>query len=1057
MGHVYFHDVLVSNINKLAMNCIDSQTVPKSAITDEVLLFLPVCVKATTLVGTFNMEGVTGTMTFSQASYGDTTTITVNLDGLESSNTYQWEIRSLPVFYDRSDKCADGVLGTVLHDLSSTHAPLTPSLADGDQYTDNSIQLTKTDSISGRSVVLDNGSHRICTTISTNHDMITAVALFQAPVAGMVVLRQLNSDSASDTTVYSDLFYIDGTTGSTYEWAIYSNLNGIDYDITHTARCSATTAIYNPGNSDNTGCSTSAQDSCQIGNLSGKLGDVDVTTNRGSAIQMSVDTNLPLSGSNSVVGKTLVVKSGNEMIACAYITNLASKTVTAVFNTEDVTGEITFTQASPLDSTTVHVALNNLQNLATYYHVHQYPVAPRITADDSICSSAVTGGHLNPYDIDKSASPVTGTDDEYEVGDLSGKYGTLSGTDFDQTYTDSNLPLFGSNSIVGRSVVIHKSDNSRWICANIGYPTSTKTAIAVFSAPIVGQMMMKQDANDPFSDTSVFVNVADGTQTTSNHNWHVHINAIGDDYLSTESRCSSAAGHYNPYGANLDNPGYSTECNTENPHRCELGDLSNKLGQIDIISDLSSAGGKYFYTDSLLPLSGITSVLGRSIVIHDAESAAARYACADIYEMMPVVSRANNWSDGPVTGTIEIKQKTLQDQTEVDIDVSGLQSNAGGYHIHVLPILQGVESPCGSSSVLGHFNPFGIVAGPVTGTNDMYEIGDLSGKFGLMTDLTSLTATYMDSNLPMMGPQSANGRSIVIHKNDESGSRWVCSDLTNVLDANDFEVQVVASVDSSDLIGDITLKQVHYEDGLLGDTSILVAVSSQSGSSQSGTYTWSVNTGYGDDPSCTGTGSVYNPYQVNTQGSYDTICSQAYQSHCQVGDLSGRHGDQDPEGDRVLYTDTNLPLVGHASVIGRTIKMTSSVDSTSCCMTLYPTSDSGAMATLGFATLQSSFDPYNFRQTVAAFMNIDMWRVVASRTPTETISGCQSVTFWFVGENSQSVKSSFEAGAMSDNNDALGIYAPTDDCPMDDSAAESAHLSLITMATVLLLVAMTTV
>lgn len=33
--------------------------------------------------------------------------------------------------------------------------------------------------------------------------------------------------------------------------------------------------------------------------------------------------------------------------------------------------------------------------------------------------------------------------------------------------SDKNLPLKGFNSIVGRSVVIHKEDGTRWGCANI--------------------------------------------------------------------------------------------------------------------------------------------------------------------------------------------------------------------------------------------------------------------------------------------------------------------------------------------------------------------------------------------------------------------------------------------------------------------------------------------------------------------------------------------------------------------------------------------------------------
>lgn len=53
-----------------------------------------------------------------------------------------------------------------------------------------------------------------------------------------------------------------------------------------------------------------------------------------------------------------------------------------------------------------------------------------------------------------------GTNDEYQVGDLSGKHGFLvqgsRGDSHEAMYVDFNLPLFGTNSVVGRSLVIHQ-------------------------------------------------------------------------------------------------------------------------------------------------------------------------------------------------------------------------------------------------------------------------------------------------------------------------------------------------------------------------------------------------------------------------------------------------------------------------------------------------------------------------------------------------------------------------------------------------------------------------
>jgi len=46
---------------------------------------------------------------------------------------------------------------------------------------------------------------------------------------------------------------------------------------------------------------------------------------------------------------------------------------------------------------------------------------------------------------------------DWQLGDLSGKYGSLSGLDnVSSQYNDVNLPLFGPNSILGRSIVIQR-------------------------------------------------------------------------------------------------------------------------------------------------------------------------------------------------------------------------------------------------------------------------------------------------------------------------------------------------------------------------------------------------------------------------------------------------------------------------------------------------------------------------------------------------------------------------------------------------------------------------
>ena len=69
------------------------------------------------------------------------------------------------------------------------------------------------------------------------------------------------------------------------------------------------------------------------------------------------------------------------------------------------------------------------------------------------------GGHFNPFNVDKSLSPAAGQGsfDEYEVGDLSGKYGGLADREErSDAFVDPSLSLFGRYSVVGRCVVTPK-------------------------------------------------------------------------------------------------------------------------------------------------------------------------------------------------------------------------------------------------------------------------------------------------------------------------------------------------------------------------------------------------------------------------------------------------------------------------------------------------------------------------------------------------------------------------------------------------------------------------
>uniref|UniRef100_A0A8C1Q9W1 Superoxide dismutase copper/zinc binding domain-containing protein n=1 Tax=Cyprinus carpio TaxID=7962 RepID=A0A8C1Q9W1_CYPCA len=134
---------------------------------------------------------------------------------------------------------------------------------------------------------------------------------------------------------------------------------------------------------------------------------------------------------------------------------------------------------------------------------------------------------------------------------------------------------------------------------------------------------------------------------------------------------------------------------------------------------------------------------------------------------------------GPGTseGQVRFSQDSPQGPTILNISFTGLNARAGGYHIHVLPI-KSTQEPCSDTNIMGHFNPFSVNAAssptPGNGTVDQYEIGDISGKFGDLTGQNNFQNQYMDGNMPLSGPNSIIGRSLVIHYTNTSRGGWGC-------------------------------------------------------------------------------------------------------------------------------------------------------------------------------------------------------------------------------------------------------------------------------------------
>ena len=462
------------------------------------------------------------------------------------------------------------------------------------------------------------------------------------------------------------------------------------------------------------------------------------------------------------------------------------------------------------------------------WHVHEYPFPHDGTP--SPCGAAIVGGHYDPLGAFNNPNYTTdcsmATPQNCEIGDISGKFGNFSNdATVTQQLSDDNLDLYGVYSIIGRSIVIHFENNSRFVCANIGYPDSLDTAPSTgllyspFRNIFTGNIFYRQHTASS-STASVYTDLYRimGDASSSGHNWHVH-----RDPLDIAGRdCSLAGPHYNPRNVNITvGSGYFDRCGSMNEtqqRECEIGDLSNKGAPFEVVNRVI----KQFYSDTDLPLLGDSdgfAINNRSTVIHAENLGAPRIACANLTTYQPLEAVAN-FNENGVTGSIRFYQRSPYDPTQVFVNLNGLQSRTAGYHVHEYPVGPGTSPQrCSNRYTGGHLNPTGITVFGTT--SDQFEVGDLSSKFGSLSGMNNINSEYVDPNIPLFGPFSILDRSVVLHEDDADGTRFICSNIKRVRPV----VQVTTNIDTDVFIGSVTFTQP--ADDPYSETTIVVSITAR--------------------------------------------------------------------------------------------------------------------------------------------------------------------------------------------------------------------------------------
>ncbi|XP_041065345.1 uncharacterized protein cusr [Carcharodon carcharias] len=943
-------------------------------------------------IADINMAGIQGTMEFNTSSQW----IQINLQA--DCSQFMISFHEFPVMYSNSENpCDHSNIGKKIYGFMANDTTTT--------LMENALFQIKSD-LSDLSVTIDDcrNQSKACATVKKVGNTKTWQGKFFTSVAGDVYIRQ--NDDENSSRILTDLMANDSSKVG-MEVSLYLQVGAENCTLP---------------------AQTNGTDTLSL------LGKFKVGNPLNPVKSRNDGVTLP----NRTPKQFLHMHDGIEW-SCTEIRQMEAKQVWAYIDMEAAKGTFTFRQVSPFDITNYTVSLMNLREMASAYHVHNFPVPQRSSPEDKLCGNDNLGGHWNPF-RKVASSPsypqnTNETHDQYEIGDLSGRHGFLNGLkNYEITFKDWNLPLFGKNSIIGRSVVIHHPNSSRWLCATIGYPGEVITAVAIFKSPVAGRIIFRQLKSNPYSDISIFMDLSytnSSVPTSADHLWHIHEYPISSELDSDSNICLSTKMIFNPFKVDVGSQ-YRTECGPASPFRCEVGDYAKKHKAINLTNHTNAVDTKFFFTDTTSTLAGPMSIVPRSVVINNANNATSHLACANVTFLRPTSLETDSWrgvENG--NGNVAFKQLSDLDRTVVQVNLTDLNGEAGTYSIHTLPIKASLPNtdPCSFTSVEGRYNPFHVNGSlspePGNGTVDQYEVGDISGKFGTLNELNQTTEKYMDMNMPLFGPHSIVKRSLVIYRTN--GSRLQCANLLAVK-ATDGEYIRAKAVFTGMVKGTMTLSQQVFADGSLSDTTMEIALeATKANAGGTNDLMWHVHTNprqYSEN--CSDVGGHYNPYNIDTGANYQFSCSSAYPLRCEVGDLESKQGLLSL-GKRQLMNDINLPLYGDFTVVGRSVVIHNKGPS----KTLMDCADIVAdnqMKSLVFPKVDS-FSRYEFRSTVADVLGIPIWRVtILPGSPSAaSTKGCQKISFYMAGTIDESKLVNL------DQQEKLGKFKASSKCTSDPS------------------------
>ncbi|CAH0720985.1 unnamed protein product, partial [Brenthis ino] len=905
---------------------------------------------------------------------------------------WRWTIHEYAVDYRdlSNERCSEASLGKELIDLTEELGYLIIPGKDHAEY-ESTNTLTGPMGLWGKSIVLETAERDrvICASIfATNksHEQY-AQARFTAPIAGTLNFKWLYTSDFEDSYIQANLYHTKAVKHNlgytTHKWKLFVT-DIFDSDKgSHEDNCNVLQLVFDPDNSG---------DGMSVGDLDSRFGLIKVATD---ANQMNTRTlykdevlNILRSDMKTTKRNLYVVifdaRHVDSFLACAKLRPLQTKNMKAIINMDGIKGTVEFTQTTPFDPTWANFQLgasnqdyeSNLRFVGSMlqYSIRELP--PKLLDPSLYKSICNTTGHLyNPSEVDLKNLPPAGmgTQDQYPVGDLLGKYKDRTeylnhkyllpglANELSGTYWDVFLPLSGRHSVMHRALVLTRREPKHELCGTIlsyehgtEYQTQMSSAQAIFRYPLVGRVIFRQPLERPWEDTTIIIESmvhADGASVnnTFEHRWAIHEHPPGKDYYNWTARCLSA-------GAVLQQPGLDADarhpeqyCRQGLEGLCKLGDLNTRHGMLSIAGKKvdSARLTRRLFTDTAIALSGRRSVLRRSLVIYDDHGPVARgerLACSIVNGLHRRKAVVRDWFgngfDVALKGKIEMTQQSEYDITNVQVTLEGLDNDIRNYKIHMAPVEKELEFPCEKTTIYDTYNPFHVdksLSPPTAvGTADQYELGDLGDKYGLLDNMKNVDTYYNETQLSLYGPYSILGRSVAIHRKAKD-RRWACSSIERGYSPSEArEIRAMASFHHPGgfASGYIRMTQLIHNDGSTSDTVIEVKLRYPGVRDTNLTHhhNWEIFVNpVGVDAAvsvtntrCVAGGYRWNPYFTQladplNHDLYSQECGADNPLRCDVGDLTARLGTISVGGERQMFVDSNFPLEGTVSAMSRSI------------------------------------------------------------------------------------------------------------------------------------------